>query len=83
MKLSTSQLNQLAWSIDADGFLPHEDEAIAVAVQAQATGVDSAVIGVLADRSSPAPVRERAFGQVVIAMARAEAAASPDWALAN
>jgi hypothetical protein len=83
MSYTASQLNELARAIDSDGLALHQDAAEAVARQARDSGVRSSLVGVLADRSNPAPVRERAFGKVVNLLAHADATSSPDWALAN
>lgn len=82
MTYSTAELNQLAWAIDSDGLARHEDAAGAVVEQARSFGVVSPSVDVLADRTVPTPVRERAFGKVVNAIVHA-AATSPEWALAN
>lgn len=86
MIYSRNELNQLAWAIDADGVERHEGATQVVADQARRAGVSSSLVEVLADASMPAPVRERAFGKVVHAMAHVRARAAvdaPEWALAN
>ena len=82
MIYSNAELNQLAWAIDADGLLRHEDAAAAVVQQARSAGITTPLVDVLGDLSVPAPVRERAFGKVVNALVHAQSA-SPEWALAN
>ena len=80
---SNAQLNELAWAIDADGLARHEAQADAVVGFARSIGIATPLVDVLADRAVPAPVRERAFGKVVHAVVIAQAATSPEWALAN
>jgi hypothetical protein len=80
---SSSELNQLAWAIDSDGIVRHENAATAVVEQARSFGVTSPLVEVLADATLPAPVRERAFGKVVNAISHAAATTNPEWALAN
>jgi hypothetical protein len=82
MTYSNAELNQLAWAIDSDGIVRHEAAAAAVVDQARSFGVVTPLVDVLADRNTPAPVRERAFGKVVNAIVHATAA-SPEWVLAN
>lgn len=81
--LSITELNELAWAIDADGLARHQDRADEVVGQARSLGLSTPLVDVLADRQVPMPVRERAFGKVVNALSHAAVAASPDWALAN
>lgn len=86
MTFSISELDHLAWAIDSDGLARHEDAAGAVVAQARLLGVDTPLVDVLADTKLPAPVRERAFGKVVNALAHAGSSAAdagPEWALAN
>lgn len=82
MTYSNTELNELAWAIDADGVARHEAAAAAVVEQARSLGVVTPLVDVLADHAVPAPVRERAFGKVVHAIVHA-ADAAPEWALAN
>lgn len=83
MIYSTEELDSLAWAIDAEGVARHEAATAAVAAQARSVGLTSPLLDVLTDASVPAPVRERAFGKVVHALAAVSPASHPEWALAN
>lgn len=83
MTVSPLELDALAWAIDADGLVAHEAAAAEVAELATEAAVSPALVQVLSDTGLPVPVRERAFGHIVVALARTITTDSPDWALAN
>ena len=81
--LSGLDLDALAWAIDADGLAAHEGAAHRVAQLAADAAVAPTLVEVLRDTHMPAPVRERAFGLVALALARVAAGSDQDMVFAN
>ncbi|MEO5899889.1 MAG: hypothetical protein ABIR68_07110 [Ilumatobacteraceae bacterium] len=67
---SPASLDDLAWAISFDGIAAHDAEVREVAAAARQAGVRPVAASVLADDNLPAPVRERAFGLVAMALAK-------------
>ena len=67
---SPASLDDLAWAISFDGIAAHDAEVREVAAAAREAGVRPVAASVLADDHLPAPVRERAFGLVAMALAK-------------
>ena len=73
---TTDHLTDLAESVATDGFAAHQSAVAALVSQARRLGVCAVLTDVVADAAAPRPVRERALGRVVVALA-AIAAAPP------
>lgn len=78
-------LDRIAWAIDADGIIRHEDAVAGVVGWARNAGLRAAAVDVLGDLTAPPAARERAFGKVARALVAdaAMGAAGPEWVLAN
>lgn len=63
------QLTSLAEAVVLDGFEAHGPALADLVTTARRLGVRPIAAGVLADRSAPCLVRERALGLVVVALA--------------
>lgn len=62
------QLARLGEAIAAEGFGRHEAEVAAAAARARRSNVAPVAAGVLADRTAPRVVRERAYARVCLAL---------------
>ena len=69
-------IERLGAAIADEGVARHEVAVAALARAALGAGVDRVLCSVLADRSAPAVVRERAFAKVTLALAAAATAAA-------
>ena len=70
--MNTQQLTnieRLAWLIEADGAAAHNAEIAEVVSLAQQRGLRSSVVDVLGDSHAPEALRERAFGYVAVRLA--------------
>ena len=56
---------QLAESVVADGFAPHQEALADLLAEAYHRGVDPVVVGVVADPTEPTVARERALGRLI------------------
>jgi hypothetical protein len=61
--------HDLAWGVAQDGAAAHEAEVTALVEMAVENGLVPAAAEVLADRTAPEVVRQRAFGLVTAALA--------------
>lgn len=66
--LDARTLMQWGFKVDLDGIGAHEDEADRVVAAARRAGLSPILVGVLADRSEPAPARTRSFGRLTHAL---------------
>lgn len=66
---TTDHLTALAGAIVTDGFAAHEPGVAALVAHARRLGVCAVLTDVVADAAAPRPVRERALGRVVVALA--------------
>jgi hypothetical protein len=70
-RFSPSEIDSLAWAIDADGFDGVPQAVLrSLADQARAAGVNPVVADLIVDTDTATPVRARAFGYVAIRLAR-------------
>lgn len=58
----------LAESVVSEGFAPHEMGVATLVGDARHQGVSKVLLEILADRSAPRVVRERALGRVIVAI---------------
>lgn len=66
--LDARTLMQWGFKVDLDGIAAHEDEAEQVVAAARRAGLSPVLVGVLADRTEPAPARTRSFGRLAMAL---------------
>lgn len=69
--------HDLAWKVAHDGAAAHDVEVTALAALAVEKGLASTAAEILADRTAPDVVRQRAFGLVTTALAAADDRQTP------
>lgn len=74
---TTAQLERLAHAVVDEGFDAHRDAVADLVRSARARGIRPVLADVVADADAPRPVRERALGLLLVALA-AQVVASPD-----
>ena len=65
--------DELAWTVAADGPTAHEGELARLATRARAVGVAGVAVQIVADRTAPPVVRQRAMANVVAALSAVSA----------
>lgn len=78
---TSAQLEQLAHAIVTEGLDAHQDAVADLVCTARSLAVRPVLTDVLADEAAPRPVRERALGLLLVALA--SDAASPDLVAAG
>lgn len=68
--MATDTALHLAESIVADGFDSLDSELAALLADARRAAVNPVIVDVAGDSSTPAPVRHRALGRVVVELSR-------------
>lgn len=86
MSITRTDLDRIAFAIDARGMSAVEAEVAGVVDHARRTGVRGPAVEVLSDMTEPEPARMRAYGLVASRVVRADAArrvttAAPDRTL--
>ena len=66
---TTAQLDELAHAVVAHGLGPHRDALADLGRDARRLGIRPVLADVLADPGAPRPVRERALGLLIVALA--------------